>query len=102
MLIHFLSVNKKSQIAVAVLGALCGVALIAVIVLLIVRWRRRQPLTYQSETALVEHAELPDNNSLPENTTDLNRSTEMTQPHHHDFQDMVTYAGASRNDHQRF
>ena len=95
----FFSVNEKSKIAVAVLGSLVGIAVIAVIVLLIIRRWRMKPMTYQSETGLIENPEQPDNNSFPVNSATFNRSNDQNS---HEVQDMVTYTGLTRNDHQRF
>lgn len=94
--------NEKSKIAVAVLGSLAGIAVIAVIVLLIIRRWRMRPMTYQSETGLIENPEQPDNNSFPVNSATFNRSTVTNDQNSHEVQDMVTYTGLSRNDHQRF
>jgi hypothetical protein len=92
-------VNEKSKVAVAVLGSLVGIAVIAVIVLLIIRRWRMKPMTYQSETGLIENPEQPDNNSFPVNSATFNRSNDQNS---HEVQDMVTYTGLTRNDHQRF
>ena len=58
-----------------------------------------KPMTYQSETGLIENPEQPDNNSFPVNSATFNRSNDQNS---HEVQDMVTYTGLTRNDHQRF
>lgn len=96
--------NEKATIAVAILGTLIGLALIALIVVLIVR-RRRRRVPDVSTAGLVENAELTDTCSLPVNTADLNRPSDVhpqCNQNSHEFQHMVTYSGLKRDDHQRF
>lgn len=61
-----------------------------------------RPMTYQSETGLIENPEQPDNNLFPVNSATFNRSTVTNDQNSHEVQDMVTYTGLTRNDHQRF
>ncbi|XP_052103993.1 uncharacterized protein LOC127737389 [Mytilus californianus] len=93
--------NPRAQIAVAILGTLAGLAVIGIIVVIILKKRRERALSYLSTPPLVQNAEQPEN-SFQANSTHGVISDETTYQNRPDFQDMVTYSGLTRNDHQRF
>ncbi|XP_063430904.1 uncharacterized protein LOC134712866 isoform X1 [Mytilus trossulus] len=93
--------NERAKIAVAILGTLAGLAVIGIIVVMILKKRRDRALSYLSTPPLVENAEHPEN-TFHANSTHGDMSDETTYQNRPDFQDMVTYSGLTRNDHQRF
>lgn len=98
---HCSLLKKKSEIAVAVLGSLLGVVIIALIFICVIKRRRDQAFNYPNSSSLIENPELQESSYPVESVSMPSESTNQHQPS--TYQDMVTFSGLSQNDeNQRF